>query len=328
MYRLIIADDEENIRNGIANSLPWRDWGYEVCALCASGQEVLAKMETCRPDVVLSDIRMPGMDGVELMQRLSRDYPEVKIVILSGYSDFKYLNMSIKNHVAEYLLKPTDIDDFEESFRRLKAAMDHERLLEILDRDYSADPIAKQYAIIHTNNALFESYSRLVQQERIGAIYLVGRRDVLDFQDPNQVTTLLIKKLEELDVNNPEKLGKFYFYPLQKNFLRTETYGDPRQDLAVIGSRRVYSALKSGYPYVHIFAVKEQSLYELYELQAKRLGAEVYVLTGDGELISSSNEEAVAACQAPAEVVEAAAGLQEDSATVRVGACCTMWPPP
>ena len=121
-----------------------------------------------------------------------------------------------------------------------------ERLLEILDRDYSADPIAKQYAIIHTNNALFESYSRLVQQERIGAIYLVGRRDVLDFQDPNQVTTLLIKKLEELDVNNPEKLGKFYFYPLQKNFLRTETYGDPRQDLAVIGSRRVYSALKSG----------------------------------------------------------------------------------
>lgn len=128
MYRLIIADDEENIRNGIANSLPWRDWGYEVCALCASGQEVLAKMETCRPDVVLSDIRMPGMDGVELMQRLSRDYPEVKIVILSGYSDFKYLNMSIKNGVAEYLLKPTDIDDFEESFRRLKAAMDHERL--------------------------------------------------------------------------------------------------------------------------------------------------------------------------------------------------------
>ena len=54
--------------------------------------------------------------------------PQVKIVILSGYSDFKYLNMSIRNHVAEYLLKPTDIDDFEETFRRLKASMDHERL--------------------------------------------------------------------------------------------------------------------------------------------------------------------------------------------------------
>ena len=128
MYRLIIADDEENIRNGMAHSLPWREWGYEVVALCASGQEVLDRMEGCRPDVVLSDIRMPGMDGVELMQRLSRDYPQVKIVILSGYSDFKYLNMSIRNHVAEYLLKPTDIDDFEETFRRLKSTMDHERL--------------------------------------------------------------------------------------------------------------------------------------------------------------------------------------------------------
>ena len=73
MYRLIIADDEENIRNGMANSLPWRDWGFEVVALCASGQEVLDRMAACRPDVVLSDIRMPGMDGVELMQRLVED---------------------------------------------------------------------------------------------------------------------------------------------------------------------------------------------------------------------------------------------------------------
>ena len=70
MYRLLIADDEENIRNGIARSLPWQEWGYEVCAVCANGQEVLDQLDACCPDVVLSDIRMPGMDGTELMQRL------------------------------------------------------------------------------------------------------------------------------------------------------------------------------------------------------------------------------------------------------------------
>lgn len=525
MYRLIIADDEENIRNGMANSLPWREWGYEVAAVCASGQEVLDRMEDCRPDVVLSDIRMPGMDGVELMQRLSREYPQVKIVILSGYSDFKYLNMSIRSHVAEYLLKPTDIDDFEETFRRLKAAMDHERLRraqitesvlrhfhvwltamlggvatpedtdrfmpmlteagidldnlqvaafvldghggderpdqvalwrrvwevtaalpagplrrlsflldgvdmvvlyssgeEIAPGDVRADIEAIQRAVrdglrvtlsagvsdlctepgmlpqayeqancsakqsafagqeavyffsqmqkerpagtpyfdteqvekallaqdydalraeidrvllplaeslpeyravdqlclsllFHvslwglrygiqmeevlralgahytdvyqsetlaakrdfvlaclfgcqqalaarrrshshavksvamrvreyvdaeycSNNALFESYSRLVRQERIGAIYMPARREVLDFRDPNQVTTLLVKRFEALDVANPDKLGRFFFYPLQKNFLSTETYGEPRRDMVVLGSRQ------------------------------------------------------------------------------------------
>lgn len=63
-----------------------------------------------RGETKTSDIRMPGMDGMELMQRLNQDHPEIKIVILSGYSDFEYLNMSIKNHVAEYLLKPTDFE--------------------------------------------------------------------------------------------------------------------------------------------------------------------------------------------------------------------------
>ena len=128
MYRIMIADDEESIRNGIAHTLPWQEWGYEVCALCASGQEVMDQLEACRPDVVLSDIRMPGMDGVELMQQLNSRYPQIKIVILSGYSDFEYLNMSIRNRVTEYLLKPTDIDEFETVFRRLKTTMDHERL--------------------------------------------------------------------------------------------------------------------------------------------------------------------------------------------------------
>lgn len=128
VYRLVIADDEENIRNGMAHSLPWQELGFEVVALCENGQEVLDRLDECHPDVVLSDIRMPILDGVGLMKRLNRDYPDIKIVILSGYSDFEYLNESIKNHVAEYLLKPTDIDEFEDTFRRLKDTLDHERL--------------------------------------------------------------------------------------------------------------------------------------------------------------------------------------------------------
>lgn len=127
MYKLMIVDDEESIRSGIGCSLPWQDWGYEVCALCENGKQAIEQLPTAQPDVVLSDIRMPIMDGLELMQYLHQNEPQIKVIILSGYSDFEYLNMSIKNKVTDYLLKPTDLDEFEAMFRKLKTTMDEER---------------------------------------------------------------------------------------------------------------------------------------------------------------------------------------------------------
>lgn len=135
MYELMIVDDEEAIRKGIANSNPWKEWGFEVTAVLANGEEAVKKIQERKPHVVLSDIRMPKMDGVALMQYLNQNYPEIKIVILSGYNDFEYLNMSIKNQVTEYLLKPTDVDEFEELFRRMKKTLDEE---EAKKREYEA----------------------------------------------------------------------------------------------------------------------------------------------------------------------------------------------
>lgn len=127
MYRVLIVDDEDAIRQGIADGAPWKSWGFEIAATCANGLEALAMVEKTAPDVLLSDIRMPKMDGVELMQAVSSRWPDIKIVILSGYSDFEYLNMSIKNNVVEYLLKPTDLDDFEKLFRKLKLQLDEKQ---------------------------------------------------------------------------------------------------------------------------------------------------------------------------------------------------------
>ena len=127
MYKLLIVDDEKSIRSGIANGIPWEDWGFTVTATASDGLEALELIAADKPDVVLSDIRMPNMDGVELMQYLNSNYPEIKIIILSGYSDFDYLNYSIKNNVTEYLLKPTDIDEFETLFKKMKNTLDNER---------------------------------------------------------------------------------------------------------------------------------------------------------------------------------------------------------
>ena len=129
MYKLIIVDDEQKIRQGMVNGIPWNDWGFKVTAACSDGLEAMEAIAHEKPDVVLSDIRMPRMDGVELMDYLNKNYPEIKIIILSGYSDFEYLNMSIKSNVSEYLLKPTDVDDFEEAFLRLRERLDSEQEL-------------------------------------------------------------------------------------------------------------------------------------------------------------------------------------------------------
>ena len=126
MYQLLIVDDEEDIRRGMARGIPWKEWGFEVAGQAENGEEAVRMIGETHPDVVLSDIRMPKMDGIELMQYLHENNPEIKIIILSGYNDVEYLNMAIRNQVTEYLLKPTDIDEFETLFHRLKTKLDEE----------------------------------------------------------------------------------------------------------------------------------------------------------------------------------------------------------
>lgn len=97
------------------------------------------------PDIVLSDIRMPKMDGLELMEYISRDYPHIRMVILSGYNDFEYLQSSIKNGVCEYLLKPTDIDEFESVFRKMHERLDEDKKRERLFKEGERLKAQKQF---------------------------------------------------------------------------------------------------------------------------------------------------------------------------------------
>jgi two-component system response regulator YesN len=127
MYKLIVVDDEAVIRKGLVNGNPWNAWGFEIVGQAADGIEAIEEIQNKKPEVVLTDIRMPKYDGVQLMEYLNTNYPEIKIIILSGYSDFEYLNKSIKNNVFDYLLKPTLEEDFIDLFSRLKTKLDEEK---------------------------------------------------------------------------------------------------------------------------------------------------------------------------------------------------------
>ena len=110
MFSMMIVDDEPLVRKGIATSIDWEAHGIEVVAEAGNGIEALQKLSNRKVDVVLADIRMPFMTGIELSQQIKEQYPEISIVLLSGYEDFAYAKAAIQIGVHNYLLKPANAD--------------------------------------------------------------------------------------------------------------------------------------------------------------------------------------------------------------------------
>ena len=106
ILKLIIADDERIIRETISTIINWKEYDIEVVGLCKNGMETYDMIMDETPDIVLTDIRMPGMDGLELIRRISGTDLNVQFIILSGYGEFEYAKEAMKNGVKYYLLKP------------------------------------------------------------------------------------------------------------------------------------------------------------------------------------------------------------------------------
>jgi two-component system response regulator YesN len=106
MLKVMVVDDEENIRLGIVEGIDWGSYGLEVVCQAENGREALELSQRHRPDIILLDINMPFVNGVEFSKQARKFLPHSRIIILSGYSDFEYAKESIKYGVSEYLLKP------------------------------------------------------------------------------------------------------------------------------------------------------------------------------------------------------------------------------
>lgn len=121
IYQVLIVDDEEIVCRGLAQFVKWQNYNFEVAATASNVEEALSIMKKTHIDLVFMDIRMPGRTGLELLKILRTEYPEVKSVILSGYSDFSYAQEAIRNGAVDYLTKPVILKDIEALLERLKA---------------------------------------------------------------------------------------------------------------------------------------------------------------------------------------------------------------
>ena len=126
LYSILLADDEEEVRKGIIRKIDWENLGFQVVGDAENGEEALEKIEQLKPDVVMTDIRMPYMDGLTLAKRIRQKYPSTRILIFSGYDDFEYAQQAIKLNVTEYILKPVNVEELTEILNRVRENLNEE----------------------------------------------------------------------------------------------------------------------------------------------------------------------------------------------------------
>lgn len=169
----------------------------------------------------------------------------------------------------------------------------NKQLDDYLDKEYTEEQIYQKRAdVVRMNRDFFEVSNILQKRQKISGI-LTNKGVLFNFEDVNCDGLEVTERLVALGVNNPEHLMRFYWYPLQKNFMISNMTGDVRRDKAVFGSRRVYSVWKAAYVYTHIFCIQEAELYEAYQESVVETKGEIFILDENGNLLSSSNEESV-----------------------------------
>ncbi len=117
--KVFLVEDEIIMREGIRNNIDWEKEGFEFVGEASDGELAYPLIQDSKPDILITDIRMPFMDGLELSRRVKEEMPDIKIIVLSGYDEFEYAREGIRIGITEYLLKPIDGNKLLEAVKRV-----------------------------------------------------------------------------------------------------------------------------------------------------------------------------------------------------------------
>ena len=127
MLKTFLAEDEIVVRENIKKMVPWEQYGFELVGEASDGEMALPLIKKLKPDLLITDIKMPFMDGLTLCKVVKKEFPDIKIVILSGYDDFNYAKEAIGIGVEDYLLKPITKNAFLERLCEIRSRSEHEK---------------------------------------------------------------------------------------------------------------------------------------------------------------------------------------------------------
>lgn len=126
MYKVLLVDDEALIREAISENIKWKELGFQFLGACENGKEAIEKIDQEVPDLLITDICMPYIDGMELTKYVYEKYPATKVIIISGYDEFEYAKTAVKYKVLEYVLKPITAYELTELLDKIKKDFDME----------------------------------------------------------------------------------------------------------------------------------------------------------------------------------------------------------
>lgn len=136
MYKLMIVDDEQIEREGMAQFIPWENYDVELCATAWNGLDAFEQIQKIQPDILLTDIKMPVMNGIELIEKLADTYPGICVIVLSGYGEYEYTSQAMELGVRHYLLKPCDEEKIVTVLNEAKKEVDQKRMAQIKQKEY------------------------------------------------------------------------------------------------------------------------------------------------------------------------------------------------
>jgi len=189
MYKVMIVEDEIPIRNIIARIIDWKSLGFELVYQADNGQIGLTYLESHPVDLVITDISMPFMDGLELCKHIRRIKPSMTIVILTGYNEFEYARKAIKLNVSNYLLKPITKNTFTKTLSSIKDEMDekyaNQRNVDFLREQYvkSKDFLKNKYlmnVVLGYRQTTYDNVEFDLDIDLDGKWFMVGVIDFLD----------------------------------------------------------------------------------------------------------------------------------------------------
>lgn len=210
-YTVVVAEDEELLLDNLCKKIEMVDPDFEVIGKAQTGGQAYELIEELCPDVCITDIRMPAMDGIALLKKIRERYPLTKCIITSGFSDFEYAKSAISLRVSDYLLKPIDSDELANALAKIKKELlivnmnDEEALknsasrmtpaqLAELIRDYLIENLSKDVNFNQIANSLNYSSSYLT---KIFCQYY-------DISPSRYLINLRISTAQKLLLHNPE----------------------------------------------------------------------------------------------------------------------------